>query len=76
MNKWQKNEIKQWLDDHPNLMADAMNDFDKKLMDGTEGELSQTQELLSGRVFDALIGSPMGKERGWEILDAYAHSCH
>eukprot|EP00972_Heterocapsa_arctica_P019872 2933292-Heterocapsa_arctica.AAC.1 len=24
MNKWQQKEIKQWLDEHPNLKAEAM----------------------------------------------------
>eukprot|EP00972_Heterocapsa_arctica_P089673 13224742-Heterocapsa_arctica.AAC.1 len=29
MNTWQQKEIKQWLDEHPNLKAEAMKDFDK-----------------------------------------------
>eukprot|EP00972_Heterocapsa_arctica_P007851 1144423-Heterocapsa_arctica.AAC.1 len=48
-------------------------------MDGIEGTdrvISQTQELLGGRVFNTLIGSPMGKDRGWKLLDANAHGCH
>eukprot|EP00972_Heterocapsa_arctica_P076127 11229045-Heterocapsa_arctica.AAC.1 len=65
MNKWQKVEIKQWLDDHPERKADAMIEFDKKLMDDKGVELSQYMEMLSGRVFDALIGNPMiGTEDG------------
>eukprot|EP00972_Heterocapsa_arctica_P095054 14019651-Heterocapsa_arctica.AAC.1 len=52
MYKWQENDVRKWLDENPALKADAMMDFDKKLMDGIEGTyraISQTQEILSGR---------------------------
>eukprot|EP00972_Heterocapsa_arctica_P094880 13992358-Heterocapsa_arctica.AAC.1 len=37
MSKWQENEVKKWLDDNSAAKADAMRDFDKKLLDGIEG---------------------------------------
>eukprot|EP00972_Heterocapsa_arctica_P071306 10533260-Heterocapsa_arctica.AAC.1 len=64
---------------NPALKSDAMRDFDNKLMDGIEGTdraISQTQEILSGRVFDTLIGSPIGKDRRWKVFDLVANSCH
>eukprot|EP00972_Heterocapsa_arctica_P093995 13863273-Heterocapsa_arctica.AAC.1 len=76
MNKFQMTDVKKWLDDNPQLKADAMQVFDKKLMDGTGEDLSQAQELLSGRIFDTLIGSPMGKVRDWKTLELQPHSLH
>eukprot|EP00972_Heterocapsa_arctica_P083144 12252664-Heterocapsa_arctica.AAC.1 len=76
MHKWQETEIKQWLEEHQNIRADAMQEFDKTLMEGTGSELSQTQDPLSGRIFDTLIGSPMGKERGRKTLELGPHSHH
>eukprot|EP00972_Heterocapsa_arctica_P068104 10057278-Heterocapsa_arctica.AAC.1 len=77
MNKWQENDIRMWLEVHPTHKADAMRNFDKKLMEieGTERVISATQELLSGRVFDTLIGSPIGKERKCKLLDMSTNSC-
>eukprot|EP00972_Heterocapsa_arctica_P035308 5195415-Heterocapsa_arctica.AAC.1 len=37
MNKWQESDIRKWLNENPTLKADAMRDFDEKLMDGIEG---------------------------------------
>eukprot|EP00972_Heterocapsa_arctica_P100558 14826900-Heterocapsa_arctica.AAC.1 len=34
------------------------------------------QELLSGRIFDTLIGSNVAKDRGWTILELMPNSCH
>eukprot|EP00972_Heterocapsa_arctica_P053199 7833813-Heterocapsa_arctica.AAC.1 len=79
MNKWQESDVKKWLDENPALKADAMRDFDKKLMDGIKGTdrvISQTQEILSGKVFDTLIGSPIAKGRRWKVFDLVANSCH
>eukprot|EP00972_Heterocapsa_arctica_P111560 16424255-Heterocapsa_arctica.AAC.1 len=76
MNKWQVADVRNWLDDDQKHMADAKKEFDTKLMDGDGGGLSTSQELLSGRIFDTLIGSPTAKDRGWKILELMPHSCH
>eukprot|EP00972_Heterocapsa_arctica_P071156 10511403-Heterocapsa_arctica.AAC.1 len=79
MSKWQESDIRKWWDENPTLKVDAIRNYDKKLLEGIEGTervISATQEILSGRVFDALIGSPIGKERKWKLLDMNTHSCH
>eukprot|EP00972_Heterocapsa_arctica_P040173 5919618-Heterocapsa_arctica.AAC.1 len=66
MNQWQESDIRKRLDENPTLKADATRSFDKKLLEGVEGTdrvISSMQEILSGRVFDTLIGSPIGKYR-------------
>eukprot|EP00972_Heterocapsa_arctica_P099023 14613021-Heterocapsa_arctica.AAC.1 len=76
MNKFTKDEVKKWLDDHPDRKAEAMMDFDKTLMNDKGMWLSAAMELLSGRLFDALIGNPMGRDRGWKPLDPMTNQCH
>eukprot|EP00972_Heterocapsa_arctica_P056309 8306973-Heterocapsa_arctica.AAC.1 len=46
MNKWQVPDIRKWLDEDPKRKTDAMQDFDKKLMDVVGTKLSMAQELL------------------------------
>eukprot|EP00972_Heterocapsa_arctica_P010811 1585155-Heterocapsa_arctica.AAC.1 len=56
-----------------------MKNFDKKLMDGVAGTgkvISPTQETLSGRIFDILIGGHIADQRGLPKVDMDTHSCH
>eukprot|EP00972_Heterocapsa_arctica_P038389 5653385-Heterocapsa_arctica.AAC.1 len=49
VHKWQENNIRMWLEEQPTHKADAMRNFDKKLMEGIEGTervISATQELM------------------------------
>eukprot|EP00972_Heterocapsa_arctica_P017131 2533009-Heterocapsa_arctica.AAC.1 len=64
MNRFQADEIMRWLQEYPEHMTDAMMAFDKTLMDVNE-KISPGQDLLSGRIFDALTTGKISKERGW-----------
>eukprot|EP00972_Heterocapsa_arctica_P054025 7959928-Heterocapsa_arctica.AAC.1 len=67
------------MDENPHFKADAMKNFDKKLLEGIAGTsrvVSSTQDTLSGRIVDTLIGSPIAKERGWLKIDMNISSCH
>eukprot|EP00972_Heterocapsa_arctica_P051639 7597444-Heterocapsa_arctica.AAC.1 len=75
MNKWQVEDIRNWLDDDPKHMADANQVFDKKLMDVCEN-ITISQDLLSGRIFDALIGGQMAKDRAWKLFELKAYNMH
>eukprot|EP00972_Heterocapsa_arctica_P065222 9628181-Heterocapsa_arctica.AAC.1 len=67
------------MDDNPQFKADAMKICDRKLLEGTTGTgwvVSSMQETLSGRIFDTLIGSPIGRDRKWLLIDMNISSCH
>eukprot|EP00972_Heterocapsa_arctica_P086789 12793937-Heterocapsa_arctica.AAC.1 len=75
INKWQIEDTRKWLDEDQKRMADAKQDFDKKLMDVT-GKITVAQDLLSGRIFDALIGGHLARERNWKQFDLKPNNLH
>eukprot|EP00972_Heterocapsa_arctica_P089670 13223741-Heterocapsa_arctica.AAC.1 len=51
-------------------------EFDKTLTNDEGMKLPAAMELLSGRLFDALIGNPMARERGWKPLERMINQSH
>eukprot|EP00972_Heterocapsa_arctica_P068419 10109950-Heterocapsa_arctica.AAC.1 len=79
MNKKEESDCRKWMDENQHFKADAMNNFDKKLLAGIAGTgrvVSSMQDTLSGLIFDTLIGGPIAKERGWLKIDMNISSCH
>eukprot|EP00972_Heterocapsa_arctica_P042454 6258425-Heterocapsa_arctica.AAC.1 len=48
MNKFQRDEVKKWLEDNPDRKAESMIIFDKTLMNDKAKVLPASLELLSG----------------------------
>eukprot|EP00972_Heterocapsa_arctica_P018594 2746706-Heterocapsa_arctica.AAC.1 len=53
MNRFQKGEIIEWLESNPARKEDAMQEFDRTLMEDKGQVLSSALEAMSGRIYDA-----------------------
>eukprot|EP00972_Heterocapsa_arctica_P115394 16447496-Heterocapsa_arctica.AAC.1 len=79
MSKAEEIDCRRWMDENPNFKTEAMNNVDKKLLDGIEGTgrvISPMQETLSGQILDNLIGGHIADLRGSAKIDMDTHSCH
>eukprot|EP00972_Heterocapsa_arctica_P054330 8007037-Heterocapsa_arctica.AAC.1 len=76
MNKWQKIEVIKYLENNPERKADAMQDFEKSLMEDKGRVLPSALEAMSGRIYDAVVGNVAAKNRGWLPLERMGNQCY
>eukprot|EP00972_Heterocapsa_arctica_P052427 7713766-Heterocapsa_arctica.AAC.1 len=69
MNKFQRADIIKWMDNNLERKADAMMDFDKELIKDKGVRMSSSQDAMSGRIYDAVIGNHAAYNRNWHPLE-------
>eukprot|EP00972_Heterocapsa_arctica_P001911 273536-Heterocapsa_arctica.AAC.1 len=76
MSRFQKDDIKKWLQENPDRKSEAMMPFDRKLMEDKGKGLPTNLDIMSGRLFDATVGNWMAQGRTWKPLEKTTNQKH
>eukprot|EP00972_Heterocapsa_arctica_P064672 9542641-Heterocapsa_arctica.AAC.1 len=68
MSMREEYEIGQWLDENPEMKADAHKEYDKKLLEGGR-PIARKNVTLGNQAFDNLIGAHMAVRTNKSHID-------